>query len=97
MADSLSANRKESIFLEDDSPVWEQAPMPRLVEAGQLRAYRHHGPWQGMDTLRDEQVLEDIWATGNAPRKVWEGLWKPIFRSSNSKFRDIEYGARASL
>jgi glucose-1-phosphate cytidylyltransferase len=42
------------------------------VEAGQLRAYRHHGFWQSMDTLRDKQVLEDIWAAGKAPWKVWK-------------------------
>jgi glucose-1-phosphate cytidylyltransferase len=59
-------------FLEDDSTVWEQAPMRRLVEARQLRAYRHQGFWQSMDTLRDKQVLEDIWASGNAPWKVWK-------------------------
>jgi glucose-1-phosphate cytidylyltransferase len=59
-------------LLDDDSTVWEQAPMRRLVEAGQLRAYRHHGFWQSMDTLRDKQVLEDIWAAGNAPWKVWK-------------------------
>jgi glucose-1-phosphate cytidylyltransferase len=59
-------------LLEDDSTVWEQAPMRRLVEAGQLRAYRHHGFWQSMDTLRDKKVLEDIWAAGTAPWKVWK-------------------------
>jgi glucose-1-phosphate cytidylyltransferase len=59
-------------LLEDDSTVWEQAPMRGLVEAGQLRAYRHHGFWQSMDTLRDKQVLEDIWAAGKAPWKVWK-------------------------
>ena len=43
-------------LIDDDATVWEQAPMRRLVEARQLRAYRHQGFWQSMDTLRDKQV-----------------------------------------
>jgi glucose-1-phosphate cytidylyltransferase len=59
-------------LIEDDSTVWEQGPMRRLVEASELRAYRHLGFWQSMDTLRDKELLETIWATGTAPWKVWQ-------------------------
>jgi glucose-1-phosphate cytidylyltransferase len=59
-------------LIDDDSTVWEQAPMRRLVEASELRAYRHLGFWQSMDTLRDKELLESIWATGTAPWKVWQ-------------------------
>jgi len=54
-----------------DSTVWEQAPMEDLVRRGQLTAYRHEGFWHPMDTLRDRRHLEDLWATGSAPWKVW--------------------------
>jgi glucose-1-phosphate cytidylyltransferase len=47
-----------------DSTVWEQEPMNRLVEMGQLAAYRHGGFWQAMDTLRDKAVLEAAWSNG---------------------------------
>lgn len=43
-----------------------------LAEKGQLAAYRHEGFWAGMDTPRDKRMLEDLWATGKAPWKVWE-------------------------
>ncbi|MDQ2909940.1 MAG: glucose-1-phosphate cytidylyltransferase, partial [Actinomycetota bacterium] len=40
-------------------------------EAGRLAAYRHHGYWQNMDSLRDKMVLEEQWATGSPPWKTW--------------------------
>ncbi len=51
-------------LIDDDATVWEQAPMRRLVEQGQLSAYRHDGFWQSMDTLRDKQVLEEAYKKG---------------------------------
>jgi glucose-1-phosphate cytidylyltransferase len=51
-------------LIDGDTTVWEQAPMRRLVEKGQLRAYRHDGFWQSMDTLRDKAVLEEAWQKG---------------------------------
>jgi len=58
-------------YIEGDSTVWEKEPMERLAGAGELTAYRHHGFWQPMDTLRDKHVLEDLWQSGQAPWKVW--------------------------
>jgi glucose-1-phosphate cytidylyltransferase len=54
-----------------DATVWEREPMERLAAEGELMAYRHEGFWQPMDTLREKRVLEDLWATGHAPWKVW--------------------------
>jgi len=55
----------------DDTP-WEHAPMRRLVAEGQLAAYFHHGFWQCMDTIRDKNLLEDLWDSGDPPWRVWE-------------------------
>ncbi len=54
-------------LIEDDTSVFEKAPMERLAQDGQLMAYRHHGFWHSMDTLRDKQQLEAMWATGRPP------------------------------
>jgi glucose-1-phosphate cytidylyltransferase len=54
-----------------DDCVWEREPMSKLVQRGQLGAYKHRGYWQSMDTLRDKEVLEDQWRSGNAPWKKW--------------------------
>ncbi len=58
-------------YIESDSISWEKQPMEALAADDQLAAYRHHGFWQPMDTLRDKHVLEDLWQAGNAPWKVW--------------------------
>jgi glucose-1-phosphate cytidylyltransferase len=58
-------------FIQDDTTVWEQGPMEKLAEVGQLSAYRHTGFWQPMDTLRDKTVLEKMWQSGKAPWKIW--------------------------
>jgi glucose-1-phosphate cytidylyltransferase len=58
-------------LIDDDLTTWELEPMDRLVEQGKLASYHHAGYWQSMDTLRDKQVLDGIWAKGNAPWKVW--------------------------
>ncbi len=59
-------------LIDGDDTVWEQEPMRRLVGADQLAVYRHHGFWQNMDTLRDKHVLEDMWASGHPPWRVWD-------------------------
>lgn len=63
-----------SIFqlLEDDSTVFEQDPLHTLADAGNIAAYKHDGFWQPMDTLREAQLLNEIWAEGNPPWKSWE-------------------------
>ena len=54
-----------------DSTIWERDPLELLAEDGQLMAYRHEGFWQPMDTLREKQLLEELWQSGSAPWKVW--------------------------
>lgn len=58
-------------YVEGDQTVWEQQPMHSLAQDNQLEAYLHSGYWQCMDTLRDRQLLESQWASGEAPWKVW--------------------------
>ena len=58
-------------YVRNDSTIWEQEPMRDLAEEGKLSAYKHHGYWQNMDTLRDKQLLEDLWQSGKAPWKIW--------------------------
>jgi glucose-1-phosphate cytidylyltransferase len=58
-------------YLDDDSCVWERSPLETLADEGQLAAYHHAGFWQPMDTLRDKNYLEDLWASAQAPWKVW--------------------------
>ncbi len=59
-------------YLDGDATVWEQEPLMRLAQDGQLMAFEHYGFWQPMDTLRDKHYLEDLWAAGKAPWKKWE-------------------------
>lgn len=58
-------------FIPDDSAVWEKGPLESITKAGQLCAYQHEGFWQPMDTLRDKNYLESLWANGKAPWKKW--------------------------
>ena len=58
-------------YIDGDEVPLELAPMERLAKAGQLCAYKHHGFWQPMDTLREKQLLETLWDSGKAPWKVW--------------------------
>ena len=58
--------------LKDDSTVWEQEPLVNLADRGELMAFEHPGFWQPMDTLRDKQMLEELWSSGRAPWKKWD-------------------------
>ena len=58
-------------LLSDDSTVWEREPLDSLARQGELMAFEHPGFWHPMDTLRDKNYLEDLWATGKAPWKKW--------------------------
>lgn len=58
-------------YLDSDQDIWEQEPLQRLSHDGELVAYRHEGFWGAMDTLRDKNQLEELWASGRAPWKVW--------------------------
>jgi glucose-1-phosphate cytidylyltransferase len=59
-------------YIQDDATVWEQEPLKRLAKEGQLSAYKHEGFWFAMDTLRDKNLLENMWKSDNPPWKVWK-------------------------
>lgn len=59
-------------FIEDDMTIWEQEPLQELARKGELSAYKYDGFWQSMDTIRDRNILEELWAEGNAPWKIWD-------------------------
>ena len=58
-------------YIAGDDTSWESAPLQRLAADGELAAYKHHGFWQAMDTLRDKNHLEDLWSAGKAAWKSW--------------------------
>lgn len=55
----------------DEKSILEEAPLSSLAADIQLSAFRHEGFWQAMDTYREYQVLNNMWAAGSAPWKVW--------------------------
>ncbi|MDA2989070.1 MAG: glucose-1-phosphate cytidylyltransferase [Actinomycetota bacterium] len=58
-------------YIEGDDTSWEGSPLQQLAADNQLMAYEHDGFWQPMDTLRDKNMLEELWQSGQAPWKVW--------------------------
>ena len=59
-------------LITDDTCVWEQDPLKKLADSGQLTAYHHKDFWQPMDTLRDQKLLDNLWQSGQAPWKIWK-------------------------
>jgi len=59
-------------YIDGDETTFEQGPLSRLSGEGELMAFKHDGFWQCMDSVRDKKILEDLWATGKAPWKLWE-------------------------
>lgn len=64
-------NPKVIDYIESDSTPWERSPLVSLSAAGEMMGYRHTGFWSCMDTLREKNLLEQLWASGNAPWKTW--------------------------
>ena len=58
-------------MIEGDQTSWESTPLVQLVGEGELRAYRHTGFWQALDTMRDKVHLEELWSKGNPSWRVW--------------------------
>ena len=58
-------------YIEDDTTVFERAPLTRLAAEGQLKSYKHEGFWQCMDNKREMEMLEKLLTSGNAPWKKW--------------------------
>ena len=63
---------KKSIdFIESDQP-WESNPLKQLSSSGEVMAFEHDGFWQPMDTLRERDILQELWLKNKAPWKVWD-------------------------
>lgn len=58
-------------YIKDDSVAWESEPLSRIAGDGQIMAFRHDSFWQPMDTVREKQLLQGLWDSGNAPWKIW--------------------------
>jgi len=58
-------------YIENDETIWEKQPLEKLASENQLSAFKHNGFWQPLDTLRDKNLLEGMWSSGNAPWKKW--------------------------
>jgi glucose-1-phosphate cytidylyltransferase len=59
-------------YLSNSQTILEHEPLERLAREGHLKAFRHTGFWQPMDTLREKELLEELWASGKAPWRIWE-------------------------
>jgi glucose-1-phosphate cytidylyltransferase len=64
-------NPKAIDYIENDETIWERSPIEQLARDGQLMGYRHNGFWSCMDTLKEKNLLEELWNSGKAPWKVW--------------------------
>ena len=64
-------NKKVLNRINDENKSWEYDVLPKIAAEGELNAYKHHGFWQPMDTLRDKVNLEELWKTKKAPWKSW--------------------------
>ncbi|NNM33263.1 MAG: glucose-1-phosphate cytidylyltransferase [Gemmatimonadetes bacterium] len=58
-------------YINGDETVWEREPVENLARAGELVGYRHDGFWSCMDTLKEKNLLEDMWNGGKAPWRIW--------------------------
>ncbi|PHS78196.1 MAG: glucose-1-phosphate cytidylyltransferase [Rhodospirillaceae bacterium] len=58
--------------IKGSNTIWEREPLEGLAQENQLSAFQHDGFWQPMDTLREKRLLDDLWATGQAPWKTWD-------------------------
>jgi len=61
-------------YIDGDETIWERQPMEQLAKEGEFNAYFHKGFWQPMDTLRDKNLLEELWDAGKAPWKIWSDV-----------------------
>ena len=59
-------------LIADDQTSWESEPLTQLAAEGELMAFEHAGFWQPMDTLREKNLLQDLWDSGKAPWKIWK-------------------------
>ena len=65
-------NAKVIDYIGGDETAWERDPVEQLAREGQLMGYRHHGFWSCMDTLKEKNILEEMWSGGKAQWKIWD-------------------------
>lgn len=65
-------NKEIFDYIEDDNTIFEKTPLESIAKIGELKAYKHDGYWQCMDTKRDNDQLNKVWSEGKAPWKVWD-------------------------
>lgn len=58
-------------YIENDETIWERRSVEQLARDGELMGYRHSGFWSCMDTLKEKNILEELWASDKAPWKIW--------------------------
>ncbi|MDX2188764.1 MAG: glucose-1-phosphate cytidylyltransferase [Bacteroidota bacterium] len=58
-------------YIKDDSTIFEREPLETIAAEGEMKAYKHEGFWQCMDTMRDKAKLQELWDSGNAPWRIW--------------------------
>ena len=58
-------------LIKGDKTSWENGPLSKLSSLNQLKAYKHYGFWQPMDTLREKNLLQELWDSGDPPWKTW--------------------------
>ena len=59
-------------YISADETIWEKEPLENLAKDNQLSAFKHDDFWQPMDTLRDKNLLEELWRSNKAPWKLWD-------------------------
>jgi len=64
-------NKSVIDYIDDDETIWERKPIKALASDGQLLGFKHDGFWSCMDTLKEKNMLEDLWTSGKAPWRIW--------------------------
>ncbi len=64
-------NRRVLDYIDSDDTIWERDPIEQLAQDGELMGYQHYGFWSCMDTLKEKNMLEELWSSGKAPWKIW--------------------------
>lgn len=76
-------------YIEGSQTAWEQEPLQNLAADGELSAFKHSGFWQPMDTLREKNYLEELWATGQAPWATWLTPTPPLPSGNVQDFAEV--------
>lgn len=77
-------------YINNCMETWESGPIPRIVSKGQLSAFKHEGFWQPMDTLREKQILNDLWLKGNAPWKSFKYNDKNVLNFNTKLLKNVK-------